>query len=70
MKYAKGPSESSFDQGHFCSWLAARSSEGLCDVMRTLWHRKIDTTLACYAKGFDESDATVRIEEWLDKRKR
>ena len=36
-------------------------------IMKTLWHRKIDTSLK-YGAGFDESHAAVRIEEWHNTR--
>jgi hypothetical protein len=49
-------------------WLEDHPGDDLT-VMKTLWHRKIDTTLKCGA-GFDESHAAVRIEEWLDARNR
>lgn len=49
-------------------WLEDHPEDYLT-VMKTLWHRKIDTSLK-YGAGFDESHAAVRIEEWLSKRKR
>lgn len=48
-------------------WLEEHPEDYLT-VMKTLWHRKIDTTLK-YGAGFDESHAAIRIEEWLNKRK-
>jgi integrase len=49
-------------------WLEDHPEDYLT-VMKTLWHRKIDTSLK-YGAGFDESHAAVRVEEWLKKRKR
>jgi hypothetical protein len=70
MKYAKVRTNPHLIRDIFAlGWLRDHPDDYVT-VMRTLWHRKIDTTLGCYAKGFDETDASVRIEEWLDKRKR
>jgi integrase len=49
-------------------WLEDHPEDYLT-VMKTLWHRKIDTSLK-YGAGFDESHAAVRIEEWHNKRRK
>jgi hypothetical protein len=49
-------------------WLEDHPEDYLT-VMKTLWHRKIDTSLK-YGAGFDESHAAVRIEASLDGRKK
>jgi hypothetical protein len=50
------------------AWLEDHPADYIT-VMKTLFHRKIDTALK-YGAGFDESHAAVRIEEWLDARNR
>ena len=50
------------------AWLRDHPEDYLT-VMKTLFHRKIDTSLK-YGAGFDESHAAVRIEEWHNKRRK
>ena len=41
--------------------------EDYLTVSKILWHRSLNYTLRVYGRNFDESNAAVRTEAWLDR---